>query len=110
MIECESCKRYFHADDIEKCPNCGMELCEECFQSHVPRCLNPELFEDDEEEESSIPHICPECGEELKLDIDSEESMRVICSNPDCDYQQQLTQEQIDELGTEDDEEVEDEE
>jgi hypothetical protein len=42
MIECENekCGRYFHADDIQQCPECGKELCEDCFQKHVKGCLN----------------------------------------------------------------------
>nr|DAY67652.1 MAG TPA: hypothetical protein [Caudoviricetes sp.] len=48
MIECEECGRYKHVDDIEECPKCGMELCESCYQEHVKRCLNPEVYEDDD--------------------------------------------------------------
>ncbi len=39
MIECECCEEYFHADEISSCPECGIELCEECFQRHVMCCV-----------------------------------------------------------------------
>jgi len=45
MIKCEICGRYFTPDEIVSCPKCGKELCEECYQSHVPNCLFSEIFD-----------------------------------------------------------------
>lgn len=42
MIECEICGNYFHADDINSCPNpnCDYDdLCPECYDNHVTGCM-----------------------------------------------------------------------
>lgn len=42
MIECEICENYFHADDINSCPNpdCDYDdLCPECYDNHVTGCM-----------------------------------------------------------------------
>lgn len=50
MIECTKCGDYFHADEIENCPNpdCLHELCEGCRIEHVGPCLAGPDEEDDE--------------------------------------------------------------
>ena len=97
MIECELCGRFFHADEIEECPVCGKELCPECYENHVSKCLLGEFnFDEEYEEESLIPHKCPICKEPLELDIDSDGSARVCCSK--CDFIEELNEEQLKEL------------
>lgn len=108
MIECEICGRYFHADDIENCPECDIELCPDCYEEHVSKCMAEKYNLNDEfEAESTIPHICPNCQEELDLDTDSNGGARVYCSN--CDFVEELDEEQLAELNQcEDYEEYED--
>lgn len=40
MIECEECGKYCDADEIERCPECNIELCDRCYQNHVKACVN----------------------------------------------------------------------
>ena len=87
MIECELCENYFHADEINSCPKCGIELCESCYEKHVTECIAQGIFEDDEEEECKYPHQCPKCGEELELDVSPGETSTIYCKNPDCDFE-----------------------
>ncbi len=96
MIECEICGNYFHADDIERCPECDIELCPECYEKHVPKRIAENVFDDEFEEESIIPHICPKCQKKLVLDTDPDGSARVYC--PNCDYVEELDEEQLAEL------------
>lgn len=97
MIECEICGNYFHVDDIKNCPECDMELCPSCYEKHVVKCMAEKYnFDDGVEEESTIPRICPKCQEELELDIDPDGSVRVYCSN--CDFVEELDEEQLAEL------------
>ncbi|MCE5220603.1 MAG: hypothetical protein LLF98_04855 [Clostridium sp.] len=46
MIECERCGRDFHADEIESCPKCDKELCTDCYNKHVGKCMLKGEFED----------------------------------------------------------------
>ena len=92
MVNCELCGGWFHIDDIKKCPKCDLELCEECFDKHVTTCLLGEFNDLNEDDESTIPRICPNCGESLELDQDPDGSMRVYCEN--CDFVQELSEEQ----------------
>ena len=71
MIECDICTNYFHADDIETCPECGIELCPSCYENHVTRCLSQSTADDDDDDDK-YPHECPNCGEDLELDCKSE--------------------------------------
>ena len=96
MIECEICGNYFHADEIEKCPECDLELCPSCYEEHVSECIAGNLDFGDWEKESTIPHICPECQKNLVLDTDPDGSARVYC--PNCDYVEELNEEQLAEL------------
>ncbi|HBG2133575.1 TPA: hypothetical protein KPJ62_003945 [Clostridioides difficile] len=89
MIKCDLCGRYFHADEIDSCPNtnCSKELCPSCYQEHVTICLNSS-FEDDDYAEEKYPSECPYCGEELELDLETEGDTIIeylICPNSDCD-------------------------
>ena len=88
MIECELCGEYFHADDIDACPKCGIELCEGCYQTHVTKCMLSD-FEDEENDNScnKYPHECPKCGCELELDIGFNEPSKIYCTNPECDFE-----------------------
>ena len=107
MIECEICGNYFHADDIERCPECDIELCPECYERHVSKCIAEKYnFDDEFEEESTIPHICPNCGEELELDTDPDGSARVYCTA--CDYVKELDETQLAELKQCEDDDCED--
>lgn len=107
MIECEICGNYFHADDIENCPKCDIELCPRCYERHVPKCIADRYSHDDGfEEESTIPHICPNCEEELELDTDPNGSARVYC--PNCDYVEELDATQLAELNQCEDDDTED--
>ena len=104
MIECESCERNFNSDDIRECPECGKELCPECYENHISRCiLSGYNFDEEYEEESLIPHECPNCGEKLELDVDPDGSARVYCS--ECDFIEELNKEQLAELNQYDDDE-----
>lgn len=104
MIECEICGEHFHADDIETCPECGIELCPKCYEKHVKKCIAEKWdFGDELEEESTIPHICPNCDEKLELDIDPDGSTRVYCSN--CDFVEELDATQLAELDQDDEDE-----
>lgn len=90
MIECECCEEYFHADEISSCPECGIELCEGCFQRHVMRCgLNRDM-DDNSEGLLNVPTECPECGEKLELDVDYDKTT-LMC--PECDYDLDVTDE-----------------
>lgn len=101
MTKCEICGLYFHADDIQVCPECDMELCQECYERHVPKCTAEDYSFDDEdyEDESTILHICPNCGERLELDQSQNGSARVYC--PDCDFVEELNAKQLAELNQE---------
>lgn len=64
-----------------------------------------DFFEGDSEEdmfnETTIPQICPNDGTQLELDVDPDgfggiTSARMYCSN--CDFSQELNEEQIEEL------------
>ena len=97
MIECECCDNYFHPDDIRKCPNCETELCPECYDIHVKKCLNNDDCDcNNDYVWAFIPRLCPDCDTELDTDIDSDEVGRVFC--PECSYVLELTKEQISEL------------
>lgn len=96
MIECELCGGYFHADDIERCPNCGIELCPSCFKEHVVVCLNDDDNFDDEMSDMRLPAECPQCGEKLELDIEfatngNGHTKRLYCVNEECDYELDIT-------------------
>ena len=39
MIECQLCEDYFHEEDIKECPECLKEMCESCYERHVPVCF-----------------------------------------------------------------------
>lgn len=111
MMECEICREYFHADNIEACPRCGLELCPECYERHVSLCMAEEWFDKKEREESTIPHICPKCGEELELALEMDGSASVYCPNSACDFEEELDDEQLAELnGDEDDDDEEEDE
>ncbi len=90
MIKCDCCEeeRWFHPDDIRECPKCGVEICEECFIRHNCGVLEDE--EESNEESLDVPKICPECGEELDLDVDYD-TTTLICEN--CDYKLDVTDE-----------------
>lgn len=111
MVECEICGNYFHIDEIEECPKCGMELCPSCYENHVSNCLFEEYDSVQEDyEEGTIPHFCPNCEEQLTLDIDPSEngtvkSARVYCEK--CGFKQELDDSQIRELKGSDDEDDE---
>lgn len=108
MIKCEICENYFHADDIQFCPECGIELCPKCYQRHVLKCIAEKCNfedEDDEEEESTILHICPNCEEQLALEQDQDGSARVYC--PNCDFVKELNEKQLTELNQDEVEEAE---
>lgn len=112
MVECEICGNYFHIDEIEECPECGIELCPSCYEKHVSNCLFEEydsVLED--HEEGTIPHVCPNCEKKLTLDIDPSEdgtikSARVCCES--CDFQQELDDSQIREINVTNDKENDD--
>lgn len=87
MIECEKCGRYFHSDDINDCPKCGIELCEYCYEIHVGYCLAEE--DDDEEDDEKLPGECSNCGQNLVLDVDYDTST-LYCE--DCDFEMDVTQ------------------
>jgi len=91
MIECESCKRYFHADEIDSCPECGAELCEHCYQNHVKNCVFNNNFDDDSK--GVLDSECPQCGKKLELDIDDDRST-LICNG--CSYELDVTDELTD--------------
>jgi len=109
MIQCEICGNYFHADDIERCPECDIELCSACYEKHVSKCIANGYCFDEEyrfDEESTIPHICPNCQEELILDLDPDGSARVYC--PRCNFIEELDEEQLAELNQCEDDDSED--
>lgn len=104
MIECEVCGNFFHVDEIEECPKCGRELCPSCYEKHVTACMLDTDEPAEQEMESTIPHICPDCGHQLHLDLEPDGSARVYCEQ--CDYVQELNVEQLAELqGDEDQDE-----
>lgn len=110
MIQCEGmCGEYFHADDVRSCPECGIELCEECFQIHIKQCLAADSYEEDDDRET-IDRECPRCGEELELDINVDGTSSLLCPNPKCDFEKDVTEElnKIN-IGYEEDEENEEE-
>ncbi len=39
MIECELCGDYFHEEDMKEFPECLKEMCESCYERHVPICF-----------------------------------------------------------------------
>ena len=99
-MECKICEVNFHVDEINECPECGIELCPTCYENHVTGCTLGEWAEDyDDYEESTIPRECPECQNELLLDPDQDGAARVICE--ECNWCQELTSEQIAELDKE---------
>ena len=109
MIECEICGNYFHVDEIKNCPECNIDLCPECFEKHVMKCMAEKWdFGDEGEREFLIPHVCPRCQTDLELDIDPDGSARVYC--PNCDFVEELNEEQLAELNREDEYESEDSE
>ena len=97
MIKCEKCGNWFSADEIETCPECEKELCPTCYEEHVTECTL-QIDDDFDEEETSIPHICPQCGENLEPSVEMDGSMGVLCEN--CGYYQELNEEQISELNS----------
>ena len=90
MIECELCGGYFHPDEISNCPECEIEICEECFEKHVRFCGQEDDIEEDDDEIANLPRECPKCGAELELDIDYDKTT-LLC--PECDYQIDVTEE-----------------
>lgn len=92
MIACEICGNYFHVDDIQECSKCGIELCPECAEKHISKCIVGEDNNNDYEEDNLIPSECPKCGEELELDIDYDKQM-LFCTNRSCDYSLDVTNE-----------------
>ncbi len=102
MIECELCGGFFDADDIETCPECGMELCPACYEKHVSLCIAGDFDSVDEVfTESIVPHECPRCGQELQLDVDPDGSARVYCEK--CGYIKELNDKEIAELNDDND-------
>lgn len=87
MIECEGCRRYFHVDEINECPNCVIELCESCYKIHIGLCLAEEEEEDTDDEK--LPAECPNCGEELELDINYDKTT-LYCE--ECDFEMDVTE------------------
>ena len=49
MIICEICEKYVHADDTVKCYGCGADVCYKCYDEHIKRCLNPDIYNEDDE-------------------------------------------------------------
>lgn len=90
MIECECCGGWFHPDEIRECPECGIEVCEECFEAHIQSCTDFDDIDDTNEELLNVPRECPKCGEELELDIDYG-TTTVMC--PKCDFELDVTDE-----------------
>ena len=39
MIECQLCEEYFDEEDMTECPECLKEMCESCYERHVPICF-----------------------------------------------------------------------
>lgn len=39
MIQRELCEDYFHEENIKECPECLKEMCESCYEIHVPICF-----------------------------------------------------------------------
>jgi hypothetical protein len=39
MIECQLCEEYFEEEDMTECPECLKEMCESCYEMHVPICF-----------------------------------------------------------------------
>lgn len=39
MTQCELCEDYFHEENIKECPECLKEMCESCYEIHVPICF-----------------------------------------------------------------------
>lgn len=91
MIECELCGGYFHPDEIRECPECGIEICEKCFENHVCACRQEDYIGEEEGDEiTNLPRECPKCGAELELDTYYDETT-LLCS--ECDYQLDVTEE-----------------
>lgn len=38
MTECNLCGNYINEDKIRECPECLKEMCEYCYEIHVPIC------------------------------------------------------------------------
>ncbi len=88
MIECEICGGYFDLDDIEKCPECDIEICGKCYDKHVNLCIaesNEMRDEEDEDDGDKIPYNCPECGSEWEFSCDYDGAF-VLCTNDDCGH------------------------
>ena len=112
MIECE---KWFHADDIIECEDCGVEFCEECLQNYHSICKFDGLDfnqEDDFDDENQYPSECPHCGEKLELDhnYEGEDIVSTLyCPNSDCeeDFEMEFArtdEKEVDEYSEEDDE------
>ena len=87
------CKRWFHADDIEQCPECGLELCPSCYECHVTKCTLQLNDEDYIEAEEDIPHTCPNCGGILQPDFNFDGSIDIFCD--ECGFSNSFNQKQI---------------
>lgn len=92
MIECEICGYFFHADEINKCPECDLELCEGCYEDHVTGCILEKYNVANYEEEIAMPHVCPKCGEKLNLENDYD-MHKLVCENSACDFEMDVTEE-----------------
>lgn len=109
MIECEKCENYFHADDISACPECGLELCEGCYNEHVMRCINGNYDDDDYDYEDTLPRVCPHCETELEIDHSYEGEYIVstlYCPNNKCtcDYSYEMSKVHEDDVDLEEEE------
>lgn len=90
MIQCNCCGGWFHPDEIRECPECGIEVCDGCFENHIKMCRKFDDIDDDHEEELDVPRVCPVCNEPLELNVDYDKTT-VMCSN--CDYELDVTDE-----------------
>lgn len=39
MIECQLCEECFDEEDMTECPECLKEMCQDCYERHVPICF-----------------------------------------------------------------------
>lgn len=103
MIECEICGNYIHIDDMEECPQCGLELCPECYKKHMSAHAEEEFSLDiEQDEEEIIPHTCPHCQDDLTLDTtDIDMGGAVVKAYVYCDscgFSQELDESQLAEI------------